>query len=318
MKDVILTYDYELFLGTRSGTIDNCLIRPVNEINKILQEHNALCEYFIDSTYLLFLKNNKPSDFEIISKHIIKIIQSGNRVQFHVHPHWLYGTKNSPSSSEWILDSTFFSLDDLPMSSAKKIWLDSYNLLSDIVLKSKVGSDFKINTYRAGGWRIPNATLMEQMFSQTEISIDSSVCCEGSPSNIQTYWKFDNNPLIKHDQGKFLEVPVTCFSNNIFNRVANKVLINKEPIFGDGVGVKKHANYNKMLNFIRTDTRYLSLDFSHPIFFQSAVRKIVDNMANNDGPIVIASHPKVTTKYSLENLTYIVKNFNTVPFESLL
>ena len=51
-KNILLTFDYELFLGKRSGSAQKCMIEPTNELLKILLKNNAKAIFFIDTTYL--------------------------------------------------------------------------------------------------------------------------------------------------------------------------------------------------------------------------------------------------------------------------
>ena len=58
-KEVLLTFDYELFLGSNSGTVENCLIKPTNKIIPILEKYNLKSIFFIDLTYLCRLYSIK-------------------------------------------------------------------------------------------------------------------------------------------------------------------------------------------------------------------------------------------------------------------
>ena len=39
-KNILLTFDYELFLGHISGSVNDCLILPTNKILSILSDQN--------------------------------------------------------------------------------------------------------------------------------------------------------------------------------------------------------------------------------------------------------------------------------------
>ena len=39
-KQILLTFDYELGLGVKSGNVDNCILNPTKEIQKILKGFN--------------------------------------------------------------------------------------------------------------------------------------------------------------------------------------------------------------------------------------------------------------------------------------
>lgn len=55
-NDVVITFDYELFLGVDSGTAEKCIIKPVNYILEEFEKYNGKGIFFVDATYLLTLK----------------------------------------------------------------------------------------------------------------------------------------------------------------------------------------------------------------------------------------------------------------------
>ena len=57
-KKTILTFDYELSLGNDSGTIEKCMIEPTYKILEILKRNNSKALFFIDSTFLVVLKQD--------------------------------------------------------------------------------------------------------------------------------------------------------------------------------------------------------------------------------------------------------------------
>ena len=58
---MLFTFDYELFLGSKSGSVKNCLINPTNKLLSVLEKYNHKSIFFIDFTYLtkLYLIKNK-------------------------------------------------------------------------------------------------------------------------------------------------------------------------------------------------------------------------------------------------------------------
>jgi hypothetical protein len=55
-NDVVITFDYELFLGVDSGTAEKCIFKPVNYILEAFEKYNGKGIFFVDTTYLLTLK----------------------------------------------------------------------------------------------------------------------------------------------------------------------------------------------------------------------------------------------------------------------
>ena len=56
MKQAILSFDYELFFGDNSGTVQKTLIEPTNIMLDALDTINAKATFFVDYLMLKYLK----------------------------------------------------------------------------------------------------------------------------------------------------------------------------------------------------------------------------------------------------------------------
>ena len=56
MKRAILSFDYELFFGDKSGTVQKTLIEPTNIMLNVLDEVGAQATFFVDYLMLKFLE----------------------------------------------------------------------------------------------------------------------------------------------------------------------------------------------------------------------------------------------------------------------
>src|SRR4051812_20450394 len=93
-RNVLFTFDYELFLGLRSGTVEKCLLQPTDHILRILQKYkieNAV--FFVDTVYLYKLSRTKTescqSQFSRIKTQLQSAVNQGHILFPHIHPHWL-------------------------------------------------------------------------------------------------------------------------------------------------------------------------------------------------------------------------------------
>ena len=87
---ILLTFDVELFFGQKSGTLENCIIEPSERILKELEKSSAVGTFFIDASYLLFLKEYSLKDDLKKIELLINRIESVNcEVGLHIHPHWI-------------------------------------------------------------------------------------------------------------------------------------------------------------------------------------------------------------------------------------
>ena len=54
---IYLTFDYELFLGTPNGGIEDCLLNPTRRINNVLSLQNVTGTFYVDFAYLFYLQS---------------------------------------------------------------------------------------------------------------------------------------------------------------------------------------------------------------------------------------------------------------------
>src|SRR5512137_159390 len=90
------TFDYELYFGSRSGTPQKCLIKPMGLILDFFEKQKLTGVIFVDSMYLMRLQDQKTSqahtDFEAINGQLRRAMKQGFQVGLHLHPHWLDAT----------------------------------------------------------------------------------------------------------------------------------------------------------------------------------------------------------------------------------
>ena len=98
--NVFITIDYELFMGKISGSVEKCLITPMDNFTGMLDNYGIKTTVFVDAAYLLRMKQlrneneNLRRDFELVSSHIKQMILQGHDIQMHFHRHWLYSEYN--------------------------------------------------------------------------------------------------------------------------------------------------------------------------------------------------------------------------------
>lgn len=95
MTQIILTADYELFFGTKTGSVQECMINPTNKLLDILDINNSKMTLFWDVLHYYKLEQYKEkyehlkADSLLIENQIADIIKRGHDIQLHIHPHWL-------------------------------------------------------------------------------------------------------------------------------------------------------------------------------------------------------------------------------------
>lgn len=314
-KNAIITFDYEVFLGSKTGTITNCVIKPTQYVLEILKEYNAKAVFFVDATWLLFLRENFPVDFQLVSDQIRDIIKAGSSVELHLHPQWLDAYKKS----NLIEFKSFknYRLHSLNEEEIKKLFGESIELLERITAQ-------KVTCFRAGGFCIEPFEQIKHAFEFFGITYDLSVApgiylrdgevydFDFSKSPKLLSYKFQHNVKKHEPQGRFIEIPLSTYRNNPFYRILNKFHLSykHDYIYGDGIGIQANSlsYFKKIQHWSQFSKGILKLDKTSNLFF----KYLLKTHFNSTSLLVILSHPKEISPQALENLKFIVKNLTTV------
>ncbi len=157
-KLLLITFDYELFLGEKSGTPKDCLIDPTDKLLACLEKYKFRAIFFVDTVYLLCLKKiaenqaKAKKDLAAIFSQLVQIVNSGHEIHPHIHPHWM-DAQYDERLNEWSLKQkehyTFASLTDVRR---RELFDQSIQIIRSILDLAKSGQS--IDSYRAGGWSI--------------------------------------------------------------------------------------------------------------------------------------------------------------------
>ena len=314
-KKAIITFDYEVFLGNRTGTIENCVIKPTAYVLEILRKNNATAIFFIDTTWLLFLNENFLEDFKLVSKQLKNIIEAGSSIELHLHPQWLDAYKKGNKIEFKSFEK--YRLHSLTQKKIIDLFKESIHLLEGITSQ-------KVKCFRAGGFCIEPFAQIKNAFEELGILYDFSV----APGMLQKggniydynfsdapnlpYYHFQNDVKIPEPNGLFVEVPLSTYLNNPIYRLINKLQLKfvNDQIFGDGKGIQETSNffYTSISRRLRFSKSFLTLDKTSNSFFKF----LINFHFRKSQFLVIISHPKTLSIQGLLNLSYISKRFNTL------
>ncbi len=315
VKNLILTFDYEVFLGQQTGNIVKSVIRPTDQILRVLKQNNARAIFFVDTTWLLFLKGNFYEDFKLVSLQLKDIIESGSSVELHLHPQWLKAYRKG--------DKIVFGSDEnyrlhsLSQDNIVDLFNKSIELLESITLQ-------KIQCFRAGGFCIEPFEQVKRAFEITGIKYDFSVVpgmflrggneYDFDFSDVQDipFYHFQNDIKKPDPKGNFIEIPLSIYQNNPFYRLTNKLLLklNKDKIFGDGKGIqeKSHFFLRSLSRRIAVSKAFLTIDNTNSRFFKYLLKfHFADHYI-----LVIISHPKTLSRQALINLLLVTQKYITL------
>lgn len=311
IRKLLFTFDYELFLGKRSGTVNNCCLDPVNQLLKIFERHEIKnCIFFIDTTYLVKLSENvnnlAKNDYNLIVEQLKYIVRSGHYIFPHIHPHWL-DAKYLKDLNQWDLSySRKYRFDNIEEKEQEFLFAKSVELLSEI--SSSVKSNYKIDSYRAGGWCIQPFSSFKKFFDKFDISNDFSVLSSKSNNSKNQWYDFTECPSEKiylfeddivkiNEKGNYKEFTISVIPVSSFNSFINKIYLKFAwkmgfKCFGDGIGSSDAGSINNVKD---NNTEMVSLELLTPVrlfLYKTFLRK--------NEYMHFISHPKMLTTANLK------------------
>ncbi len=315
--NVLFTLDYELFLGSDTGTVENCLIKPLDLMTSVDDGRYSLkFTIFVDAVYLFKLYSYKdiyPSmadDLKKISKHLRLLQSSGHDIQLHIHPHWYYSEYNGKF---WLLDNNHYKLSDLSEAEASTIFKKSKLFLDSIIGK-------KTTVFRAGGFSAQPTVLLKHLFDENGINVDSSVCPGMSYcSSHQEYdytsvpekdvWYFCDD-ICKESNTGVLEVPIGTYKllpifwwKYVVTRIFKE---SRHTTYGDGISVRATES-SVMERLTKKSTGLVTID-GYKI---SYLKKAYDEYKKKEhNYFCVIGHPKLATPYSIKKMKEICSYMN--------
>lgn len=315
MKTIALTFDYEVFLGV-SGSIEKCILEPVNKLILLLEEERIPSVFFVDVLFLeKLLKNECSREFTLIKLNLQELLKKGHSLELHIHPHWL-DAKRISNCNEWDLtDDRRYRVSSLTKNERIDIFTKGYDILLSIC--KEIIPDYKITAFRAGGLCIQPFDIFDSLLTSLGINIDSSVApglSNDSPTHQYDFTNIKstepyffteelNKPL---NDGEFLEFPILAYKVSFFERLLQK-LKRESPghtIFGDGKanGPKSKVKQRWWDRF--KSSKYLfSLDGDY--YEDVFLKKIYSSKADF---ITILSHPKLLSEESFKTIKKLSKS----------
>ncbi|MNK02207.1 hypothetical protein D3C87_200270 [compost metagenome] len=311
---VILTFDYELFFGTATGSVQKCMIEPTGRLLEIAAKHRVPLVFFVDVGFLIKLDEYKEqfpdlnTDFDQIKSQLKRMQELNCEVQLHIHPHW---EKSYYDGQKWVVNTDgCYKLSDFPDDEAEAIVRKYHRFLSNLTSK-------KITAYRAGGWCIQPFSQVEKVFNELEISMDSTVFPGGKFESEHYHfdftavapfanpYRFQSDVTKAEPEGYFLEVPIASweFSPLFYWKLYALGRLNPadHKMIGDGSflaqpGRKKSVLLNKTWNHVSSDGYYASQLKKQAKYYQS----------KHVSTFVVIGHPKGMTNFSLKALELFV------------
>jgi hypothetical protein len=208
---LILTVDHEVF-GDGSGCIEACMIRPLERLLGIAEQHGARVSIFLEPLHLEASERlGRAREVEAAVKQVRAASERGHDVQLHLHPQWwptVERRQDTPDLSLW-------RIGGLDQASVEQMIVRGLGWL-----RARLGERVadRVNVFRAGGWCIqPEADVLRAL-GACGFAADSTVApgvwnpvgenwhdFRNAPA--LPYWKVDERLDEPSRQG-LLEIPI--------------------------------------------------------------------------------------------------------------
>lgn len=328
-RHLLLTFDYELFLGSNSGSVENCMLIPTEKILAILDKYELRSAiFFVDTTYIYRLEAQMGTgaklplqDYERIVAQLVNILKKGHYIFPHLHPHWLDAVYQERTNT-WTFGQynryRYSILDD-----ATKDTLFGHAVQFIKKVQAIAGVDQAIDGYRAGGLCIQPFTAFKDQFEKYGIKNEFSVLNGYKSDTVNFYFNFENTPIRplyafsksveqEDKSGSFREFQISTLQLKNYlvfiSRVFVKFIVSKESkkTFGDGFSVIKSeenfiSRYGLDLSFFSSSNEVVSMDFLTKYKAVRCLKKL-----KSSSYMHFLSHPKVFSRYSLDSFEVFV------------
>lgn len=333
-KKVILSYDYELFFGEKSGTVKKSLIEPTNAIMDAMEKVGFRGNFFIDVLMIKYLSQNlderSKNDLKMIEDQLRDMLKRGHRIELHLHPHWVDAIYNGDGT--WNFDDFHhYSLSSFSEESIVSMFVEGVEYLNRI--GSEVVPNYKVCAFRAGGWAVQPFIKLKSAFVLAGIRIDSSSARGIYVKNDDSYYdfrsmpqkdiyKFEDDVCVEVSNGSFIEVPISTYHRPFICSIVHKAsqFIHKgyNLRLTDGTHYRPSEKTNvkktsKLHNLLHSEDALYMMSFSQSNPF--TLKKIIKNRTT--GLFCFIDHPKDFSKATCDGIHGISSCCDTILYAEL-
>jgi len=311
--NIYLTFDYELFFGPETGTVEKCMIEPTERLIELAGKEVKLI-FFVDVGFLVAMERfsaQYPELGRVINKvrfQVKRLVDLGHDVQLHIHPHW---ESAEYSGGKWVINASgSYRLDDFSDEYAGRIFREYKSYLDELTGRPSTA-------FRAGGWCIQPFNKFRDLFIETGIRVDSSVMpgvkyesehyrFDFTDLNRQSAYRFDKDVLVEEKDGMFTEFPISTwyypptFYWNLY--VRGRLAPGRHKMIGDGQFIPQPGRKKKGLS--SGSLNHISCDGYYATMLMKAYREFKQK---GEKDLVIIGHPKGMTEYSFHKLGEFIK-----------
>lgn len=329
MKNIIISFDYELFFGDEPGTVQKSLLEPTAMLMNALERAGAKATFFVDYLMLKYmLAENETTKAEAL--HIIEqlkeMVLRGHRIELHLHPHWIDAKY---VNGKWdFSDFSHYCLNSFPKEEITRMFVEGTEFLEQIA--REVDSSYKIIAFRAGGWAILPFEMMKEGFEKAGIRIDSSVMkgriiqangytLDFSKSPSKAIYRFSSDVLNEEAEGSFIEAQIGSFRHSILTTLLRNNYYNKHREQFKRLTDGTHNRKNDTQKPTELLTRWQAFHKMQGFSLAGMPSYLLNyEIRKSKAPyVVIISHPKDITPITCPNIRSMKGKFTFCTYKDL-
>jgi len=288
--NLLITADYELFLGRNFLSDDEVLFGPTRELLDLANSIEIPITLFADVCSVWAHRENNLDDYaDRFEEQLRDAVNGGHDVQLHIHPHWLFSTFHD---GEWHISTekmyaAELGYDNNDPLSAPAVIGRGVSYLEKML--QTVKSDYKCAAFRAAGLALqPREHELIAALLDHGIRIDSSVA-KGVKFDLDTVTvDYRNVPssanwcmspdsgLADDSHGELFEIPVGTFKTDIATRTGFLLRRAKSLRMLRGTGIsrsKRQTRWSNLRTMLMYNLRYI---YTNPWFNLSCDTKGYD------------------------------------------
>jgi len=308
---IAITWDYELFFGEQSGSVEKCILQPTEKLLEIAKKHHSKFTFFVDAGMLAIGEKEIEfkNDLEKVKQQIQKWDSDFHETGLHIHPHW----QDAIWENAWKFDLNRYKLSDFNADEITLIFDEYMESLQNLCVT-------KIKSFRAGGWCIQPFNRLKPSFLKHGLTIESSIFKSGKNTTPPYFydfskapnlekWNFENDECKVSENGTFLEIPIASqtYSPIFFWKlfILGRLFPKQHKSIGDGNPAKGGGSKKDFL------TKFNHLCVSADGYFVTQIENAIKNAEKNGWKsIVIIGHPKACTEFSLNYLDHLISKLS--------
>lgn len=173
---LLVSFDYEIFLGRNFASPEEVLFRPTRELFELLERIEVPATFFADVCSVWAHEKYGRRDYvDGFEQQLKEATQRGHDVELHLHPHWLGSTHQNGS---WQVSTERMYLAELGFDdgpdAAPAVIRRGKNYLE--VLLSSIDPAYRCLAFRAAGLALqPEEGRLVRALVENGIAIDSSI-----------------------------------------------------------------------------------------------------------------------------------------------